>query len=70
MKNLDDGPDGLNDEAFDRMLGVKRTRTRRTTKLPADWRPVVVVVPGPTRPQPSKAMIAESRTVTVRMEVL
>lgn len=43
---------------------------RSTTKLPVDWRPVVVVVPGPSKPAPSKAMIAESRTVTVRMEVL
>jgi hypothetical protein len=26
MKNLDDGPDGLNDEAFDRALGAPRAR--------------------------------------------
>jgi hypothetical protein len=31
MKNLADGADGLNDEAFDRMLGCERKRMRAST---------------------------------------
>lgn len=37
MKGLDDGPDGLNDDAFDRALrrlpGVKRVSRRGTAKV-------------------------------------
>jgi len=32
MKNVDDGPDGLNDAAFDRALGLKRKKRARRPK--------------------------------------
>ncbi len=40
MKNLDDGPDGLNDDAFDRMLGntpAKRKPTQARLEKIAAW---------------------------------
>jgi hypothetical protein len=32
VKGLDDGPDGLNERAFDRALGLPRPRRRRTDR--------------------------------------
>ncbi len=34
MKNLDDGPDGLNEAAFERMLGGGRKRAARRRPAP------------------------------------
>jgi hypothetical protein len=46
MKDLDDGPDGLNDKAFERALrrGVDQARLR-AAKLPAKTRQLIPVIP-------------------------
>ncbi|HET9893158.1 MAG TPA: hypothetical protein VFQ42_21960 [Mycobacterium sp.] len=33
MKRVDDGVDGLNEAAFDRMLGIKPRRARRAKQI-------------------------------------
>ena len=44
IRGVDDGPDGLNDKAFDRMLGLGRKRRTRRQQIP------VVTAPAPAEP--------------------
>lgn len=53
MKNLDDGPDGLNDKAFDRAWAqaIREDAARRAAQLPAKKRQPIPVIP-PTGGKP------------------
>lgn len=47
MKNLDDGPDGLNDEAYDRAWkrAIREDARRRAALLPSKVRQAIPVIP-------------------------
>lgn len=52
-KNLDDGPDGLNDDAWERAWAREVAKTRlRAAKLPAKQRQMIPVIKAPTGGKP------------------
>lgn len=52
MKGLDDGPDGLNEAAFDRALGLRRNRVRRARKPAVEAPAASSAAAQPTQPVP------------------